>query len=120
MILNLLAGLLGLLFVTLAKADSLKKDFKVANEKFIFKKFLEGEFIGICMSVIVILLMSITMKEWVYVSPKVQDYVTIIFALGGAIGSWAFLMFLGRSKKYIRTIVDNKTNIADNKTKENE
>jgi hypothetical protein len=43
--------------------------------------------------------------------------VTIIFALGGAIGSWAFLLFLGRSKKYIRGIVDLKTNIADGITK---
>ncbi len=115
MINYLLAGLLGLLFVTLAKASSMKKDFEVANEKFVFKKFLQGESIALAMSIVVILLMAITIQEWVQVSPKVSQYVTIIFALGGAIGSWAFLLFLGKSKKYIRKIVDEKTNIADGK-----
>lgn len=115
MINYLLAGLLGLLFVTLAKASSTKKDFEVANEKFVLRKFLENELYAICMSVVAILLMAITIQEWVQVSPKVSQYVTIIFALGGAIGSWAFLLFLGKSKKYIRKIVDEKTNIADGK-----
>jgi len=115
MIMNLLAGLLGLLFVTLAKMNSLKKDFEVANVEFKMKKFLENEFTAICMSIVVILLMAITMTEWVGIKPQFVDYVRIIFALGGAIGSWAFLLFLGKSKKYIRGIVDQKTNIADGK-----
>jgi arginine exporter protein ArgO len=115
MINYLLAGLLGLLFVTIAKASSMKKDFEVANERFVLKKFLENELYAISMSVVTILLMAITINEWVLISPKVSDYVTIIFALGGAIGSWAFLLFLGKSKKYIRKIVDEKTNIADGK-----
>jgi len=67
------------------------------------------------MSIVVILLMAITMTEWVGIKPQFVDYVRIIFALGGAIGSWAFLLFLGKSKKYIRGIVDQKTNIADGK-----
>lgn len=117
MINYLIAGLLGLLFMTLAKAQSTKKDFEVANQKFVWKKFLQGEMIAIGMSLVVIVLMAFTVKEWMNVSPKVKDYVTIIFALGGAIGSWAFLLFLGRSKKYIRGIVDLKTNIADGITK---
>lgn len=115
MINYLAAGLLGLLFVTLAKASSMKKDFEVANQTFVFKKFIKDELIAISMSFIVILLMAITIKEWVKVSPKVSDYVTIIFAMGGAIGSWAFLLFLGKSKRYIRKIIDEKTNMADGK-----
>lgn len=113
MIMYLFAGILGLIFATLAKAQSTKKDFTVANETFVFQKFLKNEAIGISMSLIVILLMAITMSEWVKISPKVSDYVTIIFALGGAIGSWAFLLLLDSSKKRIRKIVDEKTNIAD-------
>lgn len=121
MILYLFAGLLGLIFATLAKAKSIQKDFVVANETFNFKKFLKDETIGICMSVVVILLMAITMQEWVYIKPRVKNFVTIIFALGGAIGSWAFLLILDNSKKKIRSIVDHKTNIADGKTqKDNE
>ena len=113
MITNILAALLGLLFVTLNKMQSCKKDFKVANEQFVLKKFLNDELIAILMSLTFIILMAITVKEWINVKPIVEDYVTVIFALGGAIGSYAFLVFLGGSKKYIRGIVDKKTNIAD-------
>lgn len=114
MINNFLAAILGLLFVTLAKMSSTKKDFEAAGHEFHAKKFLRDELIGIAMSVVFILLMALTIDEWVTISPKVADFVTCIFGMGGAIGSWAFLLFLGRSKKYIRTVVDIKTNIVDN------
>lgn len=116
MITNLIAAMLGLIFVTLNKMQSCKKDFKVANQEFVLKRFFKDEFIAILMSLIFIILMAITVKEWVHVKPIVEDYVTVIFALGGAIGSYAFLVFLGGSKKFIRQIVDKKTNIADGVT----
>lgn len=113
MINYLIAAVLGLIFVILHKINSVKKDFAVANQPFVLKKFFEKELIAIIMSIIVIVLMAITVNEWMYVSPAVEKYVTIIFALGGAIGSWAFLLFLGGSKKFIRQVIDKKTNIAD-------
>jgi len=113
MILNIIAALLGLTFVTLHKLQSVKKDFVVANQTFVLKKFFEGEFIGILMSLIVIILMAITVKEWIGVKPQFESYVRIIFSMGGAIGSWAFLLFLGTSRKYIRKVVDEKTNELD-------
>lgn len=113
MINYLIAALLGLLFVVLHKIQATKKDFEVANQPFLLKKFFEKELIAIIMSVVVIVLMAITVNEWMYVNPTVENYVTIIFALGGAIGSWAFLLFLGGSKKFIRGVIDRKTNIAD-------
>ena len=109
----LIAALLGLLFVILHKIQATKKDFNVANQPFVLKKFFEKELVAILMSIIVIVLMAITVNEWMYVNPTVENYVTIIFALGGAIGSWAFLLFLGGSKKFIRQVIDKKTNIAD-------
>ena len=113
MINYLIAALLGLLFVILHKIQATKKDFNVANQPFVLKKFFEKEFVAILMSIIVIVLMAITVDEWMYVHPSVENYVTVIFALGGAIGSWAFLLFLGGSKKFIRQVIDKKTNIAD-------
>jgi len=113
MLINIIAALLGLLFMTLHKMQSVKKDFAVANQNFVLKKFFEGELIGILMSLTVIVLMAITVKEWIGIKPQFENYVTIIFALGGAIGSWAFLLFLGTSRKYIRKIVDEKTNELD-------
>lgn len=111
---NFLAAILGLIFVTLAKMSSTKKDFESAGQPFLISKFLRDETIAIAMSVAFILLMAVTINEWVNVSKKVADYVTCIFGMGGAIGSWAFLLFLGRSKKYIRTVIDIKTNMVDN------
>lgn len=115
MILNLFAGLLGLIFVALAKMSSLQKDFRVANQQFIFKKFVQGEVVGWVMSFVFILIMALTLPEWVAVKPDTENFIRIIFVFGGAIGSWAFMLFLGKSKKFIRNKIDQKTDIADNK-----
>jgi len=118
MIVNIAVALLGLIFVTLAKAQSVKKDFESAKQVFVFRKFLSGEGIAIAMSITVIIIMALTMSEWVGISPKVAGYVTLIFGLGGAIGSWAFLLFLGKSKSYIRKVVEFKvkdTEVTDDK-----
>jgi hypothetical protein len=114
MINNFLAALLGLIFVTLAKMSSTKKDFESAGHTFVTSKFLRDEFIGLMSSIAFILLMAVTVNEWVAISSKVAAFVTCIFGMGGAIGSWAFLLFLGKSKKYIRTVIDLKTNAFDN------
>jgi hypothetical protein len=114
MIINLLAGFLGLVFVTLAKMSAVKKDFEAAGHPFVIKRFFNDEFIGITMGAVFILIMAITITEWVAISPKLSEFVTCLFAMGGAIGSWAFQLFLGKSKKYIRTVIDIKTNIVDN------
>lgn len=116
MVFNLVAGLLGWLFVTLAKMSSLQKDFRVANQEFVFKKFVQGEWVGWVMSGVFILIMAVTQPEWISVKPETENFVHIIFVMGGAIGSWAFMLFLGKSKKFIRNKIDEKTDIADNKT----
>ena len=116
MLYYLLSGLLGLLFVTLAKMSSVRKDFRVANKTFVTKRFFEDELIGISMSIVFILIMAITYKEWKGYRPWLETYIRLIFLMGGAVGSWAFMLFLGKSKKYIRNVIDLKTNIADEKT----
>ncbi len=113
MITNIIVAVLGLIFVTLHKMQGVKKDFKVSNETFVPKKFFNDEWIGIAMSVVFIAMMALTVKEWIYIKPGTEDYVTIIFGLGGAIGSYGFLLFLGGSKKYIRKVIDDKTNELD-------
>lgn len=117
MIINLLAGLLGWLFMALARLSSLQKDFRVANQPFIYRKFVAGEWVGWVMSFIFILIMAITLPEWITIKPETENYIRILFVLGGAIGSWAFMLFLGKSKKFIRSKIDEKTNIADGVTK---
>ena len=116
MIINLIAGFLGLLFVALSKMSSLQKDFRVANQAFVFRKFVAGEWVGWLSSFAFILIMAITLPEWISYKPQIENYIRLIFVMGGAIGSWAFMLFLGKSKKFIRNKIDQKTDIADNKT----
>lgn len=113
MILNLIAGLLGWLFVALAKMSSLQKDFRVANQPFVFKKFVAGEYVGWLMSFVFILIMALTINEWLTIKADTEKYIRLIFTMGGAIGSWAFMLFLGKSKKFIRNKIDVKTNELD-------
>lgn len=114
MIIYLLAGVLGLIFATLAKMSSIKKDFDASGHPFVVSKFIRDEFIGIGMSITFILIMAITINEWSTYSETVNKFIISLFVLGGAIGSWVFLLFLGKSKKYIRTVIDIKTNSFDN------
>jgi len=113
MLLNLIAGFLGLLFVALAKMSSLQKDFRVANQTFVFRKFVEGEIVGWLSSFAFILIMAVTLPEWISYKPQIENYIRLIFVMGGAIGSWAFMLFLGKSKKFIRNKIDDKTNELD-------
>jgi|JI8StandDraft_1071087.scaffolds.fasta_scaffold155925_4 hypothetical protein len=120
MVILLLAGFLGILFQVLAKMASLKKDFEVANQPFVTSKFFEREWVPIASSVVFILIMAITLPEILTYKPIVEQYVRILFVFGGAIGSWAFGYALGKSRKYIRNVIDIKTNIADAKTENDE
>jgi len=117
MLVYLSAGLLGLLFATFAKAKSLQKYFDSVKQPFVWKKFFEKEVIGIAMSITFILLMAITAKEWMDIKPYVTKFVTVIFALGGAIGSYAFSLFLGGSKKYIRGVIKSKMSDSEPESK---
>lgn len=114
----LLSGLLGMLFHLLAKMQTLKRDFNVANQEFVYGKFFKEEFISILSSIVFIVIMAFVLPEILTFKPEVEDYVRILFVMGGALGSWAFGYFLGKSKKYIRNVIDVKTNIADAKTDE--
>lgn len=114
----LLCGLLGMLFHVLAKMQTLKNDFRVANEDFVIAKFFKEEFIAMLSSVVFIVIMALVLPEILTFRPDIESYVRILFVMGGALGSWAFGYFLGKSKKYIRNVIDVKTNIADAKTDE--
>lgn len=110
----MLAGLMGIIFATLAQMRTLKKDFEVANQTFVFKKFLEKEWIGIASNVCTVIILAIVLPEIIQYKPGVENWVRGLFVVTGAIGSWAFSLFLGGTKKYIRKVVDEKTNKADN------
>lgn len=66
------------------------------------------------MHVIVILIAAITVNEWGPKSGKFKDFITCIFAWVGIIGPWLVSLISSGSKKYVRAVVDLKTNIVDN------
>lgn len=110
----LLAGLLGIAFFFLGLANETRKDFKAAGQPFVVKNFFRDEAINMMLHIVAILILAVTVSEWIYVHPKVKDFITCIFALGGIIGPWLISLISNKSKKYIRTVVDIKTNIVDN------
>lgn len=112
MINYLLAGLLGITFFFLGQANETRKDFKAAGNPFMPKRFFKDEFISILLHVVAVLILAITVNEWSTYSPVVQKYITCIFALGGIIGPWLISLISSSSKKYIRRVVDIKTNVA--------
>jgi len=113
MIYYLVAGLLGAIFVTFAKMSSLKKDFEVANQDFVFKKFVEKEWIGFVSNLITVAILAVILPEILAYRPDLENWVRSMFVVIGAMGSWVFSLFLGGTKKYLRKVVDEKTNIAD-------
>lgn len=113
MLINVLCGLLGIMFIVLSKMGSAKKDFKVANENFSYKQYFDQEITYIGTSVIVVVLLAFCRSEFFAWRPQLAAYERIIFSFTGAIGSWAFGLALGKSKKYIRNIIDEKTNELD-------
>jgi uncharacterized membrane protein len=110
---NLLAGLLGIIFVVLSKMSALKKDFEVANQVFVTKRFFEKEAIAISSSIVSVLILVVVLPEILTYKPELTNWVRGLFTVTGAIGSWAFSLFLGGTKKYIRGVVDSKTNELD-------
>lgn len=112
MINYLLAGLLGITFFFLGQANETRKDFKAAGNTFMPGKFLKDEFISILLHVVAVLILAFTVDEWSNYSPLIQKYVTCIFALGGIIGPWLISLISSSSKKYIRKVVDIKTNVS--------
>lgn len=112
MINYLLAGLLGITFFFLGQANETRKDFKAAGNPFVPFKFFKDEFISILLHFVAVLILAITVNEWSNYSAVVKKYITCIFALGGIIGPWLISLISSTSKKYIRKVVDIKTNVA--------
>ncbi len=92
---------------------SLRNMYKKANEQFSFKKYWSSDWNIICGSLVVGIMLIIGLDQLLAWKPEVVDKIKWLFACIGAMcstlaGRWS------RSKKYILSIIDKKTNIADN------
>lgn len=120
MLINIIAGLLGVVFQTFAKMRTLSDTFKAANQEFVVAKFFKKERWALAGSISFIAIMAITLPEILILRPALEPYVRLMFTFGGAIGSYCFSYFLGKSTKYITNIIDKKTNIADGKDQQDD
>lgn len=113
--LNLLAGLLGVLFLTLGRMNSLKKDAETANIEFSILKYFQREWIGIGSSLVSVVFWLIAFPEVSNKYPELTGLKLCSFFAMGVLGSWILQKVLGNTKAWIRGIVDKKTDIADKK-----
>lgn len=106
-------GFLSFLFVTLVRMNSLKKDAEAANLSFNYKRYFDREVFGLAASVVSIILWAYLYPEVVLKYPAIEGWIRASFFAMGAMGSWVLQMLLGKTKVWIRNVVDVKTNIAD-------
>lgn len=109
----LILGILGVVAHSLIKANSLQKDATVANIKFTLFDYLNCDWLGISASFIMVLIWILVFGEVGAKYPQILDYVRLSFAGMGFFGSYILQTIFSKGKKYIRTVVDEKTNIAD-------
>lgn len=103
-------GLLGVLFHSVAKCNSLLKDAQVANINFNWRKdYLGKDYLGILLSILSVGIWYYIFGEVIASYPKLEAFARTSFVVMGVIGSYALQLLFSRSKKLIRQQIDTKT-----------
>lgn len=110
----LVIGILGVLVHCLIKANSLLTDASKANVKFTAKDYIEKDWLGILLSLTVVFIWLLIFPEVASVKPNIVNFVRISFGAMGLFGSYIIQSIFSRGKSYIRSVIDKKTDIADN------
>lgn len=117
----ILLGLLGVISHSLIKLNSLRTDAIKANMAFDWKKdYLYLDFLGIILSLLSVFVWYFIFGEWVAKYPTLEGFTLTSFFVMGFVGSYALQLALSRSKKKIREVIDQKTDIADKVTNKTE
>lgn len=109
-------GVLGILFhIFVVKIPSLRRRSAVANEKFSLKGYFIDDYPAIIASFITVAVCILTLDELIGYRPSLLKYVKYFFFFVGYTGSSILLAVLSKTSKAINSVVDIKTDIADNK-----
>lgn len=111
-------GVIGVAFHCVAKFISLQKDAKAANVDLSIKCYLTKDAASITLSFLSVLIWLFLFGEVAQKYPQIESFTRTSFAVMGVMGSWVIQLFMSKTKGYIKKIVDEKTNIADNKTEQ--
>lgn len=110
----LLLGVFGVVLHSLFKCKSLNEDAIAANLQFSFvRDYIQKDFYGLLASLLSPLIWYFIFAELAAKYPSLENFVLTSFFVMGFMGSYIFQLALGRMKKQIRRVVDEKTNIAD-------
>ena len=113
MLINLICGLLGNLFVLLKDMRDVKRIAERANTPFSAKKYFEKELIGIIMGLIPILLYVFLFEEITGKYGEIGTLERTSFTLVGGIGSWLLQLAFGNSKKWALSKIGGKADEQD-------
>lgn len=110
-----LVGILGVVAHTLLKYQGLRTDARKANTTLTLMQFLADDWVGILLAVLPVIVWLFTFAEAANKYPALRDYIRISFFMVGMAGSYALQLINSKSKKKIREVIDEKTDIADSK-----
>jgi hypothetical protein len=116
---NILAGLLGVVFITVAHMVAVQKTAKKANDAMAIVEYLKSDALSIVLSIISVAVWQLLFGEITAKYPQLEGFTRTSFFAMGAVGSYAIIKALGKAKSSIDGIVDTKTDQLDElKTKE--
>lgn len=110
---NLIVGLLGVVFVTLSKMRSLQILAEKANVPFVYKKYFQRDALGIIMSILSIFIWQLLFPEVANKYPALEVWVRCSYFFMGAGGAWVIQKLLGKTQSWINSKIDHKTNELD-------
>jgi uncharacterized integral membrane protein len=112
-----LAGTLGILLqIFVVKLPSLKTKSEAANRPFVVSEYFKDDWMSIVGSFLALAILIVCLDELINFKPSVVDYIKWLFAFVGFTGSSLIQAAFSVTNKKIMQVIDEKTNIADNKT----
>jgi hypothetical protein len=111
---NIIAGLLGVVFITVAHMIAVQKTAKKANDSMDIVKYLKSDALSIILSILSVAVWQLLFGEITAKYPQLEGFTRTSFFAMGAVGSYAIIKALGRAKSSIDGVVDTKTDELDN------
>lgn len=112
----IILGTLGVVFHSCLKYTNLKQQAKVANiNDFGIETYIDKDMAAIIASFISVWAWFYVFAEITTKYPSLVGFTRTSFFVMGAMGSYIIQLCLGSASKWIKSIVDKKTDIADNK-----
>ncbi len=110
-LLFLLTGIAGFIFHSLLKLKSLNDSFNDASMPFdVYKDYILKDRWGILAALFSPFIWLLLFGEMAAKYPAIKEFSLTSFFVMGALGSYILQLILGRAKKQIRKVVDDKTN----------